>query len=210
MLFALDFDSTLAQTDPYVRLAEENGTSEEVSALLDRISRGDVAFEAGLQSVADHLEGLKEDAAEDALADLRVDPVAADLVTSLRAADHHVAIITAAPERAIHSAFAPSELAADSVFANRLPAVDGALTGTLHGRLLHRTKARALDAIAATEGIELEETMAVGSDRRDLPMLQTAGTGIAVDPTSLVERESDYAFSSLERAREWFERENIV
>jgi len=38
MLVAIDFDSTLARADPYVRLAAQTGTSDEVTALLDHVA----------------------------------------------------------------------------------------------------------------------------------------------------------------------------
>jgi phosphoserine phosphatase len=76
MLIALDFGSTLARIDPFVQLAEQNGLSDDVAALLDRIASGEIGFEPGLRSVADHLDGLQDDAVENAVADVRMGPTA--------------------------------------------------------------------------------------------------------------------------------------
>lgn len=209
MLVAMDFDSTLAQSDPYVRLAQEQGQSRAVATLLDRVASDEVSFENGIRSVADHLEGLQEETVEATFADVDADPAAAKLVASLRAADHHVAIVSDAPERAIHASLDAGAVDVDSMLANRLLTADGALTGAVQGPLLGRTKAAAFEMLS-TEEAAVGETVAIGGDRRDLPMLHAADTGIGVDPTPVVDRESDHSFPSVERAHEWFEQQNVL
>lgn len=204
MLVAMDFDGTLAQFDPYVRLARERGRSGEVATLLDRIGNDEIAFESGIRTVAGHLEGLQEDTVEASLADADADPAASALVSSLRAADHHVAVVSDAPERAIRACFGPGEVDVDSVMANRLLTADGALTGDVQGPPLGRNKATAFEMLSTEEADSASETVAIGRDRRDLPMLNAADVGIGVDPAPVVKRESDHSFQSVERVREWF------
>ncbi|MFB6141917.1 MAG: HAD family hydrolase [Halorientalis sp.] len=210
MLVAFDFSDTLARTDPFVRLGEPQGESEEVAALLDRMATGDAAFGAGLESVADRLAGLPVEAADRALEAVRLNPAASDLLGALHRADHDVAVVTDAPERAVRSCEDPATFDPDHVVANRLPTANGALTGDIEGPLVGRDKAAVLEELATARGHSLAETVAVGRDRRDLPMLEAAGTGVGVDPTPVVAAECDRALPSLERARDWAAETNLA
>lgn len=210
MLLAFDFDGALAESDPYVRLAEQQGESEDVAALLDRLSNDDIAFEEGLRSVADRLEGLPVSEAEAAYDHIQIRPGAADLLAALHGADHHVAIVSDAPERAIRSCLDPRDFDVDTVVANRLPTANDAFTGEIAGPLVGRRKDDALEELAAEEGFELGETIAIGDDLRDLPLLQAAGEGIAVDPIPVVEDQCDLTVPSMERLQLRFEERNLV
>jgi phosphoserine phosphatase len=106
------------------------------------------------------------------------------------AVDHHVAVVSDAPERVIRSYFIPDEFRPASVVANTLESADSALMGIIRGLALGRTKAECLDVLATREGTALSETVAVGDNRCALSLLQTAGTGIAVDPEPLVGQDA--------------------
>lgn len=210
MLVTLDFDGVLAVSDPYVRLAEEQGASEDVAAALDRMTTGDMDYERGLQSVADRLEGLQAADADAALEQLQIRNGASDLLSALHRADHHVAIVSDAPERAIRSCLDPAEFDVDTVVANRLPRSNDALTGRIEGPLVGGRKDEALKELATQLGHNMDQTVAVGDDQRDLPMLQAAGTGIGVDPAPVVEDQCDRAVPTVNRLELWFEEHGVV
>lgn len=210
MLVSFDFDGALAESDPFVELGETHGTGDDIAAMTDRMATGDVAYERGLQSVASHLEGLQTDAADAALPDLQLQDEAPELLSALQRADHHVAIVSDAPERAIESCLDPEEFAADTVVANHLPTENGAFTGEIEGPLVGRGKDAVLNELAAETGHEMGETVAVGDDGRDLPMLQAAGTGIGVDPDPVVAAECDRTVPTLDRLELRFKERNLV
>jgi phosphoserine phosphatase len=64
--------------------------------------------------------------------------------------------------------------------ANSLEVIDGVLTGKIAGPIIDRAaKATALREFAAIEGVELEQTIAIGDGANDLDMISIAGLGIA-------------------------------
>ena len=72
------------------------------------------------------------------------------------------------------------------------------------------TKGVALTKLAAHLGIPIEETMSFGDDRNDIPMLVSAGTGVAMgNAEDVVKQAADYvtddcAFSGVARAMRHF------
>ncbi len=62
---------------------------------------------------------------------------------------------------------------------------DGVYTGEPTGVFVYRTgKARAIEALAEREGIDLESSYAYSDSESDLPMLQLVGHPVAVNPDS--------------------------
>jgi phosphoserine phosphatase len=58
-------------------------------------------------------------------------------------------------------------------------------------------KARLLKQLAEQEGIQLEQTIAVGDGANDLPMLSEAGLGIAFRAKPMVKENARHAISTL-------------
>lgn len=84
------------------------------------------------------------------------------------------------------------------MFANQLEIADGRLTGGVAGDIIDgQRKAGLLRQIAATEGLRLEQTIAVGDGANDLPMLSIAGLGIAFHAKPVVRRQASGAISDM-------------
>ena len=89
------------------------------------------------------------------------------------------------------------ELGIDYVFANELEVVDGIMTGEIVGGIVDAArKAALLEEIAASEGIALEQTIAIGDGANDLPMLSRAGLGVAYHAKPLVKESASHAISN--------------
>ncbi|HEY0486414.1 MAG TPA: HAD-IB family hydrolase [Mycobacteriales bacterium] len=68
---------------------------------------------------------------------------------------------------------------------------DGVYTGRLVGEPLHGlAKAEAVLALAEREGLDLSRCTAYSDSANDIPMLSTVGTGVAVNPDSVLRREA--------------------
>lgn len=73
---------------------------------------------------------------------------------------------------------------------------DGVYTGTPVGRFAYRSgKAEAIADLAASEGIDLAESYAYSDSESDLPMLETVGHPVAVNP--------DGPLAAIARERGW-------
>lgn len=210
MLVAFDFDNVLVDADPYVQLGEQHGVSEEVASLLDGVSNREFAFEQGLQSVADQLEGLRLEDAEPGIDRLEVRPAAVALLDALHDADHDVAVISDAPERAVSVCLDASQVSPEAVVTNTLGTDKGAFDGELSGPVLDDGKGEILNRVAAERGFEPDEVIAVGDDRRDLPMIQAAGLGVGVDPEPTVATQCDLVVPSVGRLEGHLESRNLL
>ncbi len=84
------------------------------------------------------------------------------------------------------------------MYANELEIEEGKVTGRVVGQIVNgQRKAELLKQIAQEEGISLEQVIAVGDGANDLPMLGTAGLGIAFRAKPLVKESAKQAISTL-------------
>ncbi|MHC3849185.1 HAD-IB family phosphatase, partial [Streptococcus thermophilus] len=72
------------------------------------------------------------------------------------------------------------EAGIDYVKANHLEVIEGFLTGKVYGEIVTKdVKVAKLKDWAAENGLKLSQTIAMGDGANDLPMIKTAGIGIA-------------------------------
>jgi phosphoserine phosphatase len=193
-LVALDVDSTLIQDEVIDVLALEAGVADRVSAITERAMAGELDFEAALRERVALLAGLDMEVLDRARRGLRLTPGARTFVRTLKRLGYKLALVSGG-----FTAFTDPlrvELGVDHAFANQLEVVDGRLTGRLVGPVVDRArKAELLRQVAALEGIELAQTVAVGDGANDLDMLAAAGLGIAFNAKPLVREAADTAVS---------------
>ena len=86
----------------------------------------------------------------------------------------------------------------DYVYANELEIVDGKLTGRYVGDIVDgKRKAELLRLIAQVENVNIAQTIAVGDGANDLPMLATAGLGIAFHAKPKVKETAEQSLSTI-------------
>ena len=86
----------------------------------------------------------------------------------------------------------------DYVYANELEIIDGKLTGRYVGDIVDgRRKAELLKLIAQVENVDIAQTIAVGDGANDLPMLSTAGLGIAYHAKPKVKENASQSISTI-------------
>ena len=193
-LVVLDVDSTLIQDEAIEILAEAAGSLTEVAALTDRAMAGELDFAASLSTRVKTLAGLP--ASElDAMNDrIRLTPGARTFIRTLRRLGYRTAIVSGGFTNVTD--YLQTELGIDYAHANQLEVADGALTGRTTGPIVDRAeKANFVRAIAAKEGIPLDQVVAVGDGANDLDMLNTAGLGIAFNARQVVREAADTALN---------------
>ncbi len=210
MLVAFDFDGTLSDSEMTVLLGEQAGVAGEIADITERAMNDELSYTESLRARAELLDGLPEADVAAALDGVALRPGAADVVAALRAADHHVAILTGGFERGVERALSAAGVDVGAVVANRLPTRDGALTGAVEGPLVAGTKDDALEALAADVGVAAEETAAVGDGANDLPMLEVAGLAVGYEPKPAVEPHCDAVVASMADLRTLFERRDLL
>ena len=86
----------------------------------------------------------------------------------------------------------------DYVYANELEIVNGKLTGRYLGDVVDgQRKAELLKLLAQVEKVNIAQTIAVGDGANDLPMLQTAGLGIAFHAKPKVKATAQQSISTI-------------
>ena len=209
-LIAFDFDGTLSDSEMTVLLGERAGVADELAAITERAMNDEIGYAESLRTRAELLAGLPEAEAQSAFESVRLRPGAAELLDDLRAAGHHVAILTGGFDRGVEGALAHHGTAVDEVVANRLHVVDGELSGEVSGPLVEGTKDDELAALADREGVDLAATVAVGDGANDLPMLRVAGSAIGFAPKPAVEPHCDRVVDDFAALRELFEAAGLL
>ncbi|MDY6776142.1 MAG: phosphoserine phosphatase SerB [Halobacteria archaeon] len=210
MLIAFDFDGTLSDSEMTVLLGEEKDVAEEIAGITDRAMNGEIGYAESLRQRIELLEGLPEERMNHAFERIKFHEGAADLINDLRDAGVFVAILTGGFERGVESILERSGIEVDEIVANRLVLENGALTGEVEGSLIEGTKDEALERLATSEGVDLEDTMAVGDGANDLPMLRIAGDAIGYEPKPTVREECDTVVASVEELRRLLEERGVL
>ncbi len=209
MLVAFDFDGTLSDSEMTVLLAERAGVADEVAAITERAMNDEIGYAESLRQRADLLAGLPDDAVDAALDGVALRTGAADLLADLRAAGHHVAILTGGFERGVERALADADVAVDTVVANRLPMARGELTGDVAGPLVEGTKDDALAELARDLDVAMADTVAVGDGANDLPMLEVAGLAVGYDPKTAVAAAVEHRVDDMAELRTFLAKRGL-
>jgi phosphoserine phosphatase len=177
-LVVMDVDSTLIQQEVIELLALKAGAHEKVKEITDAAMRGELDFAASLRARVALLEGLPESVIAEVQSEIELTPGARTLVKTLRQLGHSVAVVSGGFTAVIEPLL--KELGIAHYRANTLEIIDGKLTGKVIDPIIDRAaKATALKDFAEIEGVQLEQTVAIGDGANDLDMISIAGLGIA-------------------------------
>ncbi|MBO7487185.1 MAG: phosphoserine phosphatase SerB [Bacteroidales bacterium] len=178
-LICFDMDSTLVQTECIDELAARNGVGKKVAAITARAMKGEIDFKESFRQRVALLKGLDVSVMQDIAEHLPITEGVDRLMSVLKTCGYKIAILSGG--FTFFCEYLQRRFGIDYVYANELEVgEDGKLTGRYVGDIVDgRRKADLLRLIAQAEKVNLEQTIAVGDGANDLPMLSTAGLGIA-------------------------------
>ena len=178
-LICFDMDSTLIQTEVIDELAMRAGVGEQVKAITERAMRGEIDFKESFTERVALLKGLDKSVMKEIAENLPITEGVDRLMYVLKRYGYKIAILSGG--FTYFGEYLQQRYGIDYVYANELEIdEDGKLTGRYVGEIVDgRRKAELLKLIAQVEKVDIAQTIAVGDDANDLPMLSEAGLGIA-------------------------------
>ena len=187
-LICFDMDSTLIETEVIDELAVRAGVGDEVKAITDLCES--FARRVGL------LKGLDESVLKEVAESLPVTEGVDRLMQVLKRAGFKIAILSGG--FTYFGNYLKQRYGIDYVYANELEIIDGKLTGRYVGDIVDgRRKAELLKLMAQVENVDIAQTIAVGDGANDLPMLSTAGLGIAYHAKPKVKENASQSISTI-------------
>lgn len=195
-LVCFDMDSTLIETEVIDELAERAGVGEKVKAITERAMRGEIDFDESFKERVALLKGLDERVMREIAESLPVTEGVGRMMSVLKRAGFKTAILSGG--FTYFGNYLKQKFDIDYVYANELEIVDGKLTGRYVGEIVNgRRKAELLKLLAQVEHIDIAQTIAVGDGANDLPMLATAGLGIAFHAKPKVKASAGQSISTI-------------
>lgn len=193
-LICFDMDSTLIQTEVIDELAERAGVGDRVKAITESAMRGEIDFSESFKQRVSLLKGLEESALKEIAENLPITEGMARLVRILKKSGYKMAILSGG--FTYFGNYLKEKYGFDYVYANELEIIDGKLTGNYIGDIVDgKRKAELLRLLSQVEKVDIRQTVAVGDGANDLPMLATAGLGIAFHAKPKVKQNAKQSLS---------------
>jgi phosphoserine phosphatase len=195
-LVCFDMDSTLIETEVIDELADRAGVGQQVREITERAMRGEIDFTQSFTERVALLKGLDESIMREIAENLPVTEGVGRMMQVLKRAGFKTAILSGG--FTYFGNYLKQKFGIDYVYANELEIVDGKLTGRYLGDVVDgKRKAELLRIIAQVENINIAQTIAVGDGANDLPMLSTAGLGIAFHAKPKVKQTARQSISTI-------------
>lgn len=195
-LICFDMDSTLIETEVIDELAKRAGVGDKVKAITASAMRGEIDFNESFKERVALLEGLDESVMKDIAENLPITEGVTRMMEVLKRAGFKTAILSGG--FTYFGKYLKEKFGFDYMYANELEIVDGKLTGRYVGDIVNgQRKAELLRLIAQVENVDIAQTIAVGDGANDLPMLTTAGLGIAFHAKPKVKANAGQSISTI-------------
>lgn len=193
-LIVFDMDSTLIQAEVIDEMSKACGAFDQVSAITEKAMNGEIDFDESLRERVACLKGLDVKTMQNILEGLPLTRGVEDFLTTIKGLGLKVAVISGG--FTFFTNALKTKLGLDYAFGNELEIENGVLTGQVKGTIVNADqKAFLLKFIAQQEGIHPEQVVAIGDGANDLPMLASAGLGIAFHAKDVVRQKAQSQLS---------------
>lgn len=195
-LICFDMDSTLVGAECIDELAEKAGVGAQVKAITESAMRGEIDFKESFTRRVALLKGLDESVMEEIARDLPLNEGLERMMKILKRVGYKTAILSGG--FTYFGKYLQQKFGFDYVYANELEVENGKLTGRYVGEVVDgRRKAELLRLLCQFEGIDVAQSVAVGDGANDLPMIGTAGLGIAYHAKPKVKATAEQNLSTV-------------
>lgn len=196
-LICFDMDSTLIRTEVIDELADRAGVGKQVREITESAMRGEIDFSESFRRRVALLKGLDVSVMKEIAESLPITEGVERMMNVLKRSGYKTAILSGG--FTYFGNYLKQKFGFDYVYANELESgPDGKLTGRYVGDIVDgQRKKELLKLIAQVENINIQQTIAVGDGANDLPMLSTAGLGIAFHAKPKVKAEASQSISTI-------------
>ncbi len=196
-LICFDMDSTLIKTEVIDELAMRAGVGDQVKAITESAMRGEIDFNESFKQRVALLKGLDVSVMKDIAEHLPIMDGVDRTMRILKRVGFKIAILSGG--FTYFGKYLQSKYGIDYVYANELEVgEDGKLTGRHLGDIVDgKRKAELLKLIAQVEKVDIRQTVAVGDGANDLPMIATAGLGIAFHAKPKVKESAKQSITTM-------------
>jgi phosphoserine phosphatase len=176
-LLLSDMESTVIANEMLVEIAKLAGIEKPIAEITRRTMNDELDFATALKERVRLLRERPARLLDDAAKRIRIMDGAQAMVATMRRHGAFAVLIsggfTVFADPVAHA------LGFDRAFANQLLIDDGKIAGVAEPILTRDSKLETLTQTAATRGLALADTLAIGDGANDLPMIGAAGLGIA-------------------------------
>ncbi|AHG73983.1 Phosphoserine phosphatase [Mannheimia sp. USDA-ARS-USMARC-1261] len=190
-LLLMDMDSTAIKIECIDEIAKLAGTGEIVSAITASAMRGELDFEQSLRKRVATLENAPEAILQKVRENLPLMDGFEQMVSLLKSKGWKLAIASGGFD--YFADYLKEKYGLDFAVSNQLEIIDSKLTGNVLGKVVDaQHKADTLQQLATEFNIPKNQWVAVGDGANDLPMLRTAGLGVALHAKPKVQEQANF------------------
>ncbi|MBS1032471.1 phosphoserine phosphatase SerB [Gluconobacter cerinus] len=173
-----DMDSTIVTGETLDEMAAALGVGEQVAAITRASMNGEIDFETSIEQRVALLAGKSASVLEDVWKNVTLTDGAKELVQTMRKHNARTALVSGGFTWFTQRV---AELCGfDENHGNILEITDGKMTGKLGGPVLGPdAKLTHLEALTTERGVQLRAALTTGDGANDIPMLASAGLGLA-------------------------------
>jgi phosphoserine phosphatase len=192
-LVAMDMDSTLITMETIDELGDLVGKKPEIAAITARAMRGEIDYPESLRQRVALLKGLSEDGLLEVYEQrLKLTPGAETLLAACKR--HGVKTLLVSGGFTFFVDRLRQRLSLDDSVSNVLEVANGKLTGRLVGDIVD-AEGKAAKFRQVAEGLNKEQTVAIGDGANDLKMMAEAGLSVAFHAKPVVRAQASCAVS---------------
>jgi phosphoserine phosphatase len=194
-LLIADMDSTMIHQECIDELGVMAGVGDHIKGITARAMRGELDFEGALKERVSLLKGLDESVVAQLLRTrITFMEGGKTLLQVMKAHGAYAALVSGG--FTAFTGHVASVLGFNEDRANTLLVKDGKLTGEVALPILGKeAKVESLSRICNARGISTSDAIAVGDGANDIPMLLTAGMGVALHAKPKVQEQAPYVIN---------------
>ena len=182
-----DMDSTIIENESLDDLADIAGLKSQVEVITEKAMRGEIDFKIALKERVRLLKGQPETILHRFLLEkIKITDGAFCLIKTMKIQGAMTALVSGGFSQITEHV--ANKVGFDINLGNQLLISDKKITGEISTPILDaQRKKTTLYSIINDQNVKIQETIAVGDGANDIPMLQSAGTGIAFRAKPIVQ-----------------------